>query len=132
MSEIYARCKVTDGRYLVIEGLPHEDVPNRYYPVTGAPGRASSTVIGKEHLSVTPEAKEAIRRILTEGHRTGDNCGCLEVIARMSDEGDLNDVVFSWIGPLSVCWEINQVIRDPAFFLGDNSSPFILDVLTEA
>lgn len=137
MSEIYAKIYMEDENTLVLEGKGTEDKPHCYYPTQwegrlNAEKRIHTTVIGKEHISITQDAKAAIRRIFLESHPAKDPVYFLDIFH--TGISKTNDICIRWVGDVVSRWNVEEAIADPEFFVGDKDRRFdlaILDELTE-
>jgi len=125
MSEIYLKIFVENGDTIVFEGQGSEDKPG-YYPTRwdDTAKRLGTVVVGKEHISITNEAKTAFRRIVREAHHTGDDLSCLDINTcyGSTEDGKCTDkcdeVCVSYLGEIITRWDIEDVISDPEFFIG--------------
>lgn len=125
MDEIYLKIYVENGDTIVFEGQGTED-KNGYYPTRwdDTAKRFGTVVIGKEHISITDEAKTAFRRIVRDAHHTGDDLSCLDIhtcYGRKEDGSitdECNTVCVSYLGDIITKWNIEDVIHDEEFFIG--------------
>lgn len=125
MDEIYLKIYVDNGNTIVFEGQGTED-KNGYYPTRwdDVTHRLGTVVVGKEHITITDEAKQAFQRIVREAHHTGDDLSCLDIHTcyGRNKDGSMTDrqdsVCVSYLGDVVTKWNIEDVIHDEEFFIG--------------
>lgn len=125
MAEIYLKIYVENGNIIVFEGQGAEDKVG-YYPTRWdeTAHRFGTVVVGKEHITITEEAKKAFSRIVREAKHTGDDLSCLDVHTcyGRKEDGTMSDacdeVCVSYLGPVVTKWDIETVIHDKEFFIG--------------
>jgi hypothetical protein len=142
MSEINLKIYVENGDTLVFEGQGTEDKEG-YYPTRwdDKVQRIGTVCVGKEHISITEEAKDAIRRIVDEARHTGDDISCIDIhqAYKKTKDGKFEDtptdVCVSYLGDVVTKFNIEEVIKDEDFFIGcGEGTPklYLLDELTLA
>lgn len=125
MGEIYLKIYLENSDTIVFEGQGTEDKVG-YYPARwdDTVKRCGTVVVGKNHISITDEAKTAFRRIIREAHQTGDDLSCLDIHAcpGIKEDGTrtdmCDDVCISYLGNVVTKWNIKDVIHDEEFFIG--------------
>ena len=113
-----------DNKVLVFEGQGTDDIPSYYYPTRC--GRFGTVVIGKEHIRITQNAREAFRKIVREARKTGDDISCIDIHTcyritkdgKFDEEGECTEVCISYIGDIVTKLNIEKVIKDEDFFIG--------------
>lgn len=136
MSEIYLKIYIENGDTIVFEGQGKEDKPG-YYPTRwdDTAKRIGTVVVGKEHISITEDAKKAFKRIIREANHTGDDLSCLDIHAcyGKNEDGSITDkcdeVCVSYLGDIVTKWNIEQIIRDKEFFIGTGEGLPRVDLL---
>lgn len=136
-AEIYLKIYVENGDTLVFEGQGEED-KDGYYPTRwdDKVQRIGTVVVGKEHISITKEAKEALIRIITESRHTGDDLSCIDIHTayRKVDgafEETPTDVCVSYVGAIVTKLNIEETIHDDDFFIGCGEGSPKLELLDE-
>jgi hypothetical protein len=144
MGEIYLKIFVENHDTLVLEDQGTEDKKGAYYPTRwdDTDHRFGTVCIGKEHISITEEAKEAFRRIVSEAAHTGDDISCLDIhdAYKRDENGNLaeetpTDVCVSYLGDVVTKLGIEEAIHDKDFYIGcGEGSPklSLLDELVQA
>lgn len=128
MSEIYLKI-YAEGNCLIFEGCGTEDIPPFYFPQKweekeGGIKRFGTVVVGSEHISITDEAKELFKRIVTEAKHTGDDLSCLDIHTcyGRNHDGSFKDtadeVCISYLGEINTKWDADKVINNEDFFIG--------------
>lgn len=126
MNEIYLKIYVENGDTLVFEGQGTEDKEG-YYPQKWEDGchRIGTIVVGKEHISITEEAKEYFKRIVKEAHHTGDDISYIDIhrtykkIDGVFEEyPSPTDICVSYMGNVVEKFNIEEVIQNEDFFIG--------------
>ena len=118
-----------NDKVLVFEGQGTEDVPPYYYPVRwdDKVKRAGTVVVGKEHIRITPAAREAFRKIVREARKTGDDISCIDIHTcyaktedgKIDEEKGCTETCVSYMGnDTTVKLGIEEVIKDEGFFIG--------------
>lgn len=134
MSDIYLKIYVENNDTIVFEGQGTED-KNGYYPTSGH--RLGTVVVGKEHISITDEGKDAFRRIIKEAQHTGDDLSCLDIHTCHgtnedgSMKGTCDEICVSYLGEIVTKWNIEEVINDEDFFIGTGEGFPRIDLLDE-
>lgn len=127
--EIYLKIYTeNDNKVLVFEGQGEDDIPNCYYPTRwdDTAHRFGTVVIGKEHIRITQNAREAFRRIVREAKKTGDDISCIDIHTcygrtedgNIDEEKGCTEVCVSYIGDIITRFNIEEVIKDEDFFIG--------------
>lgn len=137
MAEIYLKIYVENENTLVFEGQGTEDKEG-YYPTRcdDKTVRFGTVVVGKEHITITNEAKDAFRRIVKEAKHTGDDISCIDIhkaYKRINGkfEETPTDVSVSYLGPIVNKISIEDVISNENFFIGCGEGSPNLDLLDE-
>ena len=124
MSELYLKIYVENNDTLVFEGQGRED-KDGYYPTRWDETikRLGTVVVGKEHISITKEAKIAFRKIINEAHHTGDDISCIDIYLTCKKENGKyeeipTEVCISYLGDIVSKFNIEEVINDKEFFIG--------------
>lgn len=142
MSDIYLKIYVENGDTLVFEGQGNEDKEG-YWPTRWDDGNGEGTVhrfgtvvVGREHISITKEAKEAFKKIVHEAKHTGDDISCIDIHDAYRKingkfEESPTDVCVSYLGEVVSKFNINEVIKDEAFFIGCGDGSPKLHLLDE-
>lgn len=137
MYDIYLKIYVENGDTLVFEGQGTEDKEG-YYPTRwdDKGHRIGTSVVGKEHISITEEAKEAFRKIVRESRHTGDDISCIDIhdVYKEIDgklEESPTDVCVSYLGAVITKFNIEKVTRDENFFIGCGEGSPKLHLLDE-
>lgn len=89
--EIYVKIYTKDNNnILVFEGIK-KDKDDYYYARGDIIGCG---VTGKEHISITPEAKKLLKNICQRAKKTGDDLTCFD-ICKIDETGRIH---LSWLG----------------------------------
>lgn len=117
-----------DNKVLVLEGQGTKDISGAYYPTKWEEGayRMGTVVIGKEHMRITPEARQAFRKIVREARKTGDDISCIDIHTcyhkkedgSIDEEKGCTNVCVSYFGKHITKLNIEEVIHDDNFFIG--------------
>lgn len=121
-ASIYLKIYMEGKNTIVFEGQRLQECIG-YYPNDGH--RFGTVATGAEHIAITPEAKDAFRKIVAEAQHTGDDISCLDISAcypeadgKTCDKKGSTEVSVSYIGPIATRWNVDEVIADPDFFIG--------------
>ena len=107
--EIYVKIYTKDNNnILVLEGIK-EKKEGDYYPQGSIIGTG---VTGKEHISITNDAKELFKKIIIDAEKTGDDLTCLNIIKL--DNGKIH---LSWLGKEKEEIDVRKLDED-GFFIG--------------
>lgn len=107
--EIYVKIYTKDNNnILVLEGIK-EKKEGYYYPQGSIIGTG---VTGKEHISITNDAKELFKKIIIDAEKTGDDLTCLNIIKL--DNGKIH---LSWLGKEKEEIDVRKLDED-GFFIG--------------
>lgn len=125
MNEIYLKIFVENGNTIVFEGQGLEDKQG-YYPTRWdeTVKRLGTVVVGKEHISITDEAKIAFKRIVKEAKHTGDDMGYLDIHTcyGRNEDGTMkkscDEICVSYLGPVVTRWNIEEIIHSNEFYIG--------------
>lgn len=104
--DIFLKIYTKDNNILVLEGKGemNEDC---YFPHGSIIG---SGVTGKEHISITEDAKKLFKKIIMEAEKTGDDLTCLDIyklkngrihiswLGKRKEEIDIRKLENFWIG----------------------------------
>lgn len=124
-NEIYLKIYTEDdGKVLVLEGQGRDEVVGCYYPATN--GRFGTVAIGKEHIRITKEARNAFRKIVREAKKTGDDISCIDIHTcygkkedgTIDEEKGCIEVCVSYLGDIVTKLNIEETINDDNFFIG--------------
>lgn len=125
MNEVYLKIYVENGDTIVFEGQGREDKPG-YYPSRwdNTTKRVGTLVVGKNHISITDEARTAFRKIIREAHYIDVDLSFLDIFLSCESKKDgtpsdeCHEVAISYIGDVIEKWDIEKVIHDKGFFIG--------------
>lgn len=107
--EIYVKIYTKDNNnILVLEGIK-EKKEGYYYPQGSIIGTG---VTGKEHISITNDAKELFKKIIIDAEKTGDDLTCLNIMKL--DNGKIH---VSWLGKAREEIDVRKLDED-GFFIG--------------
>lgn len=120
--EIYVKIYTRDdNNILVLEGIK-ENKEDYYFPHGSIIGTG---VTGKEHISITDEAKKLFEKIVMNAEKTGDDLTCLDIFKL--DNGRIH---LSWLGKVKE--EIDARKLDKiGFFIGTGEGFPDLSLLEE-
>ena len=129
MNDVYLKIYTEDdGKILVFEGQGKDDVKGIYYPKRWdeTAMRIGTVVVGKEHIRITQEARNAFRRIVREAKKTGDDISCIDIHTCYSQKEDgiideekgCTEVCVSYLGDIVMKLNIEEVIDNDNFFIG--------------
>ena len=141
-NEIYLKIYTEDNnKILVFEGQGTDDIPPYYYPTRWdeTAMRIGTVVIGKEHMQITQEARKAIRKIVREARKTGDDISCIDIHAcygktedgKIDEEKGCTEVCVSYIGAIVTKINIEEVIKDKNFFIGGIPALSLLEAIPD-
>lgn len=127
--KVYLKIYTEDNnKILVFEGQSVDDIPPYYYHtrLDETARRIGTVVIGKEHMRITQEARKAIRKIVREARKTGDDISCIDIFTcygrtedgKLDEEKGCTEVCVSYIGDVITKFNIEKVIKDEDFFIG--------------
>lgn len=122
MKSLYAKIYTEENDVLVLEGQGDEVVPDVYYPTGGS--RISTVVIGAQHVSITPEAKDLFKAIVKAAPKTGDDLSCLDI--HTSAKG----ICVSWLGETTQRLQLAG-IENTGFWIGCGEGAPHLHLLDE-
>lgn len=125
MSEIYLKIYMENDDTLVFEGQGTEDKVG-YYPTRWDEKamRIGTVVVGAEHISITPQAKDAFVRLVREARHTGDDLSCVDIHSayKRLENGEFEDkptdVCVSYLGQIVTKLNVQRCIEDENFFIG--------------
>lgn len=128
-NEVYLKIYTEENNsVLVFEGQGEDDVSPCYYPTRwdDKGHRFGTVVVGKKHIRITQEAREAFRKIVREAKKTGDDISCIDIHTcygrtedgKIDEAAGLTEVCVSYMGPIVTKLNIEEVIRDEDFFIG--------------
>ncbi len=127
--DVYLKIYTEDNdKVLVFEGQGKDDVQGIYYPQRWdeTAMRIGTVVVGKEHMRITQEARNAFRRIVREAHKTGDDISCIDIHTcygrkedgTIDEEKGCTEVCVSYLGDVITKLNVEEVINDENFFIG--------------
>ena len=123
MGDIYLKIYMENEDTLVFEGQGTDDKEG-YYPTRwdDTAHRIGTVAVGKEHIAISESAKDAFRRIVKEANHTGDDISCIDIHRAYKRVGDgfektPTDVAISYLGPVVTRLSVEEVIKDPKFFI---------------
>lgn len=124
VNDIFLKIYVENENTLVFEGQSTED-KDGYYPTRwdDAAMRIGTVVVGKNHITITKEAKDAFTKIVRQANHTEDDISCIDIQPAYKKYDDKleetpTDVCVSYIGDVVTKFNIEEVIKDPDFFIG--------------
>ena len=123
--DIYVKIYTKDNdNILVLEGK--EEMNEDYYFPDGS--IIGSGVTGKEHISITKEAKKLFKRIIMDSEKTGDDLTCLDICKVKNGR-----IHISWLGKRKEEIDIRKL--DEIWFFTGTGEGFpdlsLLDELSE-
>lgn len=124
MQDIYLKIYMENEDTLVLEGQGMEEKEG-YYPARwdDIAHRFGTVVVGKEHIAITEDAKDAFRRIVNGARHTGDDLSYIDIhrihkrIGKVFEEYP-TEVCVSYLGKVVTKLSIEKVLRDPDFYIG--------------
>lgn len=123
MGDIYLKIYMENEDTLVFEGQGTDDKEG-YYPTRwdDTAHRIGTVAVGKEHIAISESAKNAFRRIVNEANHTGDDISCIDIHSTYKRIGDgfektPSEVFVSYLGPVVTRLSVEEVIKDPNFFI---------------
>lgn len=120
--DIFVKIYTKDNNnILVLEGKGEKN-KDYYFPQGNIIG---SGVTGKEHISITKEAKELIKRIVIEAEKTGDDMTCLDICKVKNGR-----IHISWLGKRKEEIDIRK-LDETGFFIGTGEGLPDLSLLDE-
>lgn len=120
--EIYVKIYTKDNNnILVLEGIK-EKKDGYYYPQGSIIGTG---VTGKEHISITDDAKKLFKKIIIDAEKTGDDLTCLNIMKL--DNGKIH---VSWLGKEKEEIDVRKLDED-GFFIGTGEGFPDLELLNE-
>lgn len=120
--EIYVKIYTKDNNnILVLEGIK-EKKDGYYYPQGSIIGTG---VTGKEHISITDDAKKLFKKIIIDAEKTNDDLTCLNIMKL--DNGKIH---VSWLGKEKEEIDVRKLDED-GFFIGTGEGFPDLELLNE-
>lgn len=120
--DIYVKIYTKDNdNILVLEGK--EEMNKDYYFPHGS--IIGSGVTGKEHISITKEAKKLFKRIIMDSEKTGDDLTCLDICKVKNGR-----IHISWLGKRKEEIDIRK-LDEIGFFTGTGEGFPDLSLLDE-
>ena len=110
-----------NNNILVLEGKGKIS-EDSYFPHGSVIG---SGVTGKEHISITEDAKKLFKKIIMESEKTGDDLTCLDICKVKNGR-----IHISWLGKRKEEIDVRK-LNETAFFIGTGEGFPNLSLLDE-